>query len=53
VGNISEDPMFVSPMNDYHLQTGSLCIDTGDPGIFDYDSSRSDMGCYGGPGGNW
>lgn len=52
-GNISENPMFVSPMSDYHLQAGSLCIDTGDPGIYDYDSSRSDMGCYGGPGGNW
>jgi hypothetical protein len=52
-GNISVDPMFVSPMSDYHLQPGSLCIDTGDPGIFDFDSSRSDMGCYGGPNGNW
>ena len=29
-GNISADPMFVDPANnDYHLQAGSPCIDTG------------------------
>jgi hypothetical protein len=33
-GNISQDPLFVDILtNDYHLQTGSPCINTGDPGI--------------------
>jgi|GEM_PF-2564907 len=38
--------------DDYHLQTGSSCIDTGDPDIkFNdaADSTRNDMGVYGGP----
>jgi hypothetical protein len=51
-GNISEDPEFVDSY-DYHLLPGSPCIDTGDPTIFDVDTSRSDMGCYGGPFGDW
>jgi parallel beta-helix repeat protein len=46
-GNIYLDPMFVGD-EDYHLQYGSPCIDAGDPNIKDIDSSRSDMGCYGG-----
>jgi hypothetical protein len=46
-GNIYQDPMFVGD-GDYHLQYGSPCIDAGDPNIKDPDSSRSDMGCYGG-----
>jgi len=46
-GNIYSDPMFVGG-NDYHLQYGSPCIDAGDPNITDPDSSRSDIGCYGG-----
>jgi hypothetical protein len=46
-GNIYLDPMFVGG-DDYHLQYGSPCIDAGDPNIKDPDSSRSDMGCYGG-----
>jgi hypothetical protein len=46
-GNIYLDPMFVGG-NDYHLQYGSPCIDAGDPNIKDPDSSRSDIGCYGG-----
>jgi parallel beta-helix repeat protein len=49
-GNIYLDPMFVGG-SDYHLQYGSPCIDTGDPNIKDPDSSRSDIGCYGGPWG--
>ncbi|MFQ6002597.1 MAG: FlgD immunoglobulin-like domain containing protein, partial [Candidatus Zixiibacteriota bacterium] len=46
-GNIYLDPMFVGD-NDYYLQYGSPCIDAGDPNIKDPDSSRSDIGCYGG-----
>jgi hypothetical protein len=49
-GNIYLDPMFVGGDN-YHLQYGSPCIDAGDPNIKDPDSSRSDIGCYGGPWG--
>jgi hypothetical protein len=50
-GNIYLDPMFVGG-DDYHLQYGSPCIDAGDPNIKDPDSSRSDIGCYGGPWGD-
>jgi parallel beta-helix repeat protein len=46
-GNIYLDPMFIGG-DDYHLQCGSPCIDAGDPNIKDPDSSRSDIGCYGG-----
>jgi parallel beta-helix repeat protein len=46
-GNIYLDPMFVGG-DDYHLQYSSPCIDAGDPNIKDPDSSRSDIGCYGG-----
>ena len=46
-GNIYSDPMFVGD-GDYHLQKYSPCIDAGDPNIKDPDSSRSDIGCYGG-----
>jgi hypothetical protein len=46
-GNIYLDPMFIGG-DDYHLQYASPCIDAGDPNIKDPDSSRSDMGCYGG-----
>jgi predicted outer membrane repeat protein len=32
-GMIDEDPLFMDPSNnDYHLQSGSPCIDSGDPG---------------------
>jgi len=47
--NISVDPMFVNDTSDYHLQKFSLLIDAGDPNILDKDSSRSDIGIYGGP----
>jgi len=33
---------------DYHLRSSSPCIDAGDPTILDDDSSRSDIGFYGG-----
>jgi hypothetical protein len=33
-GNISQDPLFIDvETNDYHLQTGSPCINAGNPGI--------------------
>jgi hypothetical protein len=46
-GNIDADPMFVDYINDdYRLQWGSPCIDTGDPDPHynDPDSTRADMG---------
>ena len=47
-GNISSNPLFVnSAMWDYHLRSGSPCIDRGDPGsLHDADGSRADMGAY-------
>ncbi|MDP2362871.1 MAG: hypothetical protein Q8M94_03775, partial [Ignavibacteria bacterium] len=56
--NIVADPMFVkdtipNPQLDYdfHLQKYSAAIDKGDPSILDVDGSRSDIGMFGGPGG--
>ena len=48
VGNISDDPLFVNPtLENYHIQFGSPCIDTADPGTpLDPDSTRADMGAY-------
>ncbi|MCK4791577.1 MAG: right-handed parallel beta-helix repeat-containing protein, partial [Desulfobacteraceae bacterium] len=48
IGNIHQDPMFVDSL-DFHLQMHSPCIDAGHPDIKDPDSSRSDMGAFGGP----
>jgi len=54
--DIKADPMFVKDtlastlQGDYRLQMYSPGIDAGDPGILDKDSSRSDIGMYGGPG---
>ena len=47
--NLSVDPMFVNDTNDFHLQMFSPLIDRGDPSILDQDSTRSDIGLYGGP----
>ncbi|MEA3475703.1 MAG: hypothetical protein U9R23_04600 [Candidatus Cloacimonadota bacterium] len=50
--SIDADPLF----NYYqYLQSDSPCIDTGDPDSTynDVDASRNDMGCYGGPYGEW
>jgi len=61
--DIKADPMFVKdslpvtfPLSgisnaDYHLQMYSPGINAGDPAILDKDGSRSDIGMYGGPGG--
>ncbi|TKJ39962.1 hypothetical protein CEE37_09505 [candidate division LCP-89 bacterium B3_LCP] len=49
IGNINEDPLFVNPaLNDYRLQWGSPCIDSGDPSQYynDPDSTRADMGAF-------
>lgn len=51
-GDIIQDPQFVNPSSrDYHLQTGSPCVNTGNPNANynDIDGSRNDMGAYGGP----
>lgn len=49
-GEISENPLFVDT-NDYYLDDGSPCRDTGHPGMSynDPDGTRNDMGVYGGP----
>lgn len=47
IGNITANPQFVSTTNrDFHLATGSPCINTGDPavGYNDPDGTRNDMG---------
>ena len=50
-GNIEQNPYFVEPGTDYHLQQSSACIDAGKPGFasLDPDGTRNDMGAYGGP----
>ena len=52
--NIYRLPMVVNDDStqgelDFHLQMFSPLIDRGDPNILDKDSSRSDIGLYGGP----
>jgi hypothetical protein len=47
--NLSVDPMIVNADSmDFHLQMFSPLIDRGDPSILDPDSTRSDIGLYGG-----
>jgi len=44
---ISENPLFVDADNgDFNLQSGSPCIDAGDPSIIDEDGTVSDMGAF-------
>ena len=56
ISNLFVDPEFVdyqgnAQTNDFHLAGGSPLIDAGDPDPAwnDTDTSRSDMGCFGGP----
>jgi hypothetical protein len=50
--NIYLDPMVQDTIN-FRLSLGSPCIDAGDPDPFfnDPDSTRNDIGCWGGPWG--
>jgi len=51
-GDISLAPLFAdTSLGDYHLLVNSPCIDRGDTawGFRDPDSSRNDIGAYGGP----
>ena len=58
-GNLVEDPDyddiggFKPEKWEFTLQTGSALIDEGTPSLSDPDGSRSDVGAYGGPGGEW
>ncbi len=46
-GNLNLDPMFVDRVaHNYHLASGSPCIDAGDPARTDPDASRMDQGYY-------
>ena len=50
-GNIDLDPLFTDSVNDdFTLQAGSPCIDTGHPNLWyeDLDGTASDMGATGG-----
>jgi hypothetical protein len=57
-GNISEDPMLLDtsgefPLDwDLHIGATSRLVNAGDPAILDPDGSRSDIGAFGGPGGD-
>ncbi len=56
--SLNEDPLFVSydadpDSDDLHLDASSPCVDAGDPHETDANGSASDMGAYGGPGGEW
>jgi hypothetical protein len=58
-GNVEVDPLYTdtSPADgrdwDLHLAAGSSCIDAGDPALLDVDGTTSDIGAYGGAGGDW
>lgn len=52
-GCLNVNPYYKSPFSDFHLASYSQCKNAGDPLIEDVNGTRSDMGCYGGPGGEW
>lgn len=53
-GNVYADPMLVDDWNgDLRFQKGSPCIDAGAPWVLDVDGSRSDIGAFGGPDGEF
>ncbi|MFH1463365.1 MAG: putative metal-binding motif-containing protein [Pseudomonadota bacterium] len=61
-GNLSSDPLLVAfsadgnlDNDDYHLGSGSPCVDAGNAATAyrDADGSLNDIGAYGGPGGAW
>lgn len=65
-GNTTVDPGFVGDASgtnpllstviagfNFHPASGSPMVDTGDPATMDWDSSATDRGAYGGPGGDW
>jgi hypothetical protein len=54
-GNLSVDPDFIDPYaGDFELHAGSDCVNAGSPALTDEtDGTRSDMGAYGGPYGDW
>lgn len=51
--SVSSDPLFVDFPDDVHLQLNSPLIDAGSSQLRDGDGSRSDIGRYGGPLGDW
>ncbi len=57
-GNITADPGFIDATGtsgsvwNLRLSAGSALIDAGDPSILDADGTTSDIGAYGGPGGD-
>ena len=58
-GNLSVSPGFVYSAGSIHtkwdfaLTSSSSLVDAGDPNLLDSDGSSSDIGAYGGPGGDW
>lgn len=53
-GNIDADHRMTDPESgDFTLGVGSPALDAGDPSVRDADGSRSDMGAFGGPNGDW
>lgn len=57
-GNLAVDPMFLDTSGaaasswDLRLDASSSLVDAGDPSILDADGTRSDIGAYGGEGGD-
>jgi parallel beta helix pectate lyase-like protein len=53
--NVSVDPMFVDPTDDFHLDENSPLVDAGspDPLFDDPDTTQNDIGAFGGVGAIW